>query len=395
MRSLSQRPIRRTRPVLMLETLEDRCVLSAGGLLAALSPVVAAGPPHSSLFSTLNSLVAVPTTVLSSVSTTVSDLGSSVLAGSVKTPAVDVPLNLNVDLLFLHVDNLRLDLGLNPIGSDQPLASLAVGGKIEVGSLTSGFLNLVPAVQVGMGGSNLVSVRVGAQVETQAGTPSGPVLDVSTGAGAGTQGAATPVNTGGAIGVVDVTPVGATVTLPQSPANNEASPTIPPAGEAVAINPNSAAPPPAAIVGVPSSAALLSAPRAIPVDGGGASGVDAAAVVAPVTGVPVADGAGGNVVARPIDLGGGTEAEPLLVNPDLETAGLATRFQPYSLDGAGLNLASLLGRAGPQSGWFASWLTQLSYAAPWLVGLIAAGTALEIRRRRRRAAKAVNQSLAG
>jgi hypothetical protein len=313
-----------------------------------------------------------------------------VLAGPVKTPAVDVPLNLNVDLLFLHVDNLRLDVGLNPIGSDQPLVTLAVGGRIAAGSSAGGLLNLVPAVQVGLGGSNLVSVGTG----TQAGTPSGPVLGVPTGTGTGTQGVTTPVNTGGAPGAVDVNPTGATVTLPESPANTEVSSTIPPAGDAAATNSNSATTPPAAIFGAPSSAALLAAPGAIPVDGGGALGVDAAAAVAPVTGVPVADGAGNNVVARPIDLGGGTEAEIVLVNPDLETSGLATRFQPYSLDGAGLNLANLLSRPGPQSGWLAVWWARLSRFGPWLVGLTAVGAALEIRRRRR-AAKAAGRPLAG
>ena len=59
------------------------------------------------------------------------------------------------------------------------------------------------------------------------------------------------------------------------------------------------------------------------------------------------------------------------MNPDLETSGLATRFQPYSLDGAGLNLANLLSRPGPQSGWLAVWWARLSRFGPWLVGLTA------------------------
>ena len=67
-------------------------------------------------------------------------------------------------------------------------------------------------------------------------------------------------------------------------------------------------------------------------NGGGASGVDASVVVVPTTGVAVADGAAEGPT-QPIDLGGGTEAQALVANPELEASGLATRFQPYSLDG--------------------------------------------------------------
>src|ERR1700722_913941 len=111
MRSLTRRSVNRPRPILMLETLEDRRVMSAGGLFAALRPIATADASPSPLFSIVSSLVAVPTTALSSVRATVQDLGTTALAGPVKTSAVDVPLKLNVDLPFLHAESLRLDVG--------------------------------------------------------------------------------------------------------------------------------------------------------------------------------------------------------------------------------------------------------------------------------------------
>ncbi len=370
MRSFTLRSVNRPRPVLTLETLEDRCVLSAGGLLTALSPLATAGAAHSPLYSTLTSLVAVPTTVLSSVGTTVQDLGTTVqdlgttvLAGPVKAAAVDVPLNLNVDVPFLHVDNLRLDVAVNPIGSDQPLVTLAVGGKVAAGASTDAPVTTAPEVQLNLGASGVVSPNVSAPITVAVGQGIGDVPPSAAPIPA-------PVSSSGA-GLNLIPLVG-----------NTTSPTVS----------NSPATLPALIFGVPPSSALLLAPDAMPVDGGGSSGVDAAALGVPVTGVAGADGAGGVVAAKPIDLGGGTDAEIVLVNPDLEAPGLTTTFQPYSLDGAGQNLARLFGRLGPQSGWLAAWLARLSHVAPWLAGLIAAGAALEIRRRR--AARAVDRSLA-
>jgi hypothetical protein len=229
-----------------------------------------------------------------------------------------------------------------------------------------------------------VSVETG----TQVGTPSVTVLGVQASVGAGSQGSVTAsVNSGGAPGIVAVPTGAATIPLPVSPSGAGLS-LVPLANNAsTATITNLSAAAPAVILGAPSSAAILTAPGKIPVDGGGGSGVDAGVGVVLTPGVPVADGAQGGVVARPIDLGGGTDAETVLVNPGLEASGLTTSFQPYTLDGAGLNLGSLLGHVGAQS----SWLARLWHVAPWLVGLIATGLGLEIRRRR--AAKAIDQPL--
>jgi hypothetical protein len=149
------------------------------------------------------------------------------------------------------------------------------------------------------------------------------------------------------------------------------------------------------IPGASSTPTILAAPIGVAVDGGGGSTVDAAFSVLPVTGVFVADGAAVEAVAPTVDLGGGTDTETVLVNPDLEASGLTTRFQPYSLDGGVRSLGSVLGHVGPQSGWWNAVWARVSHMAPWLVGLTFAGAALEIRRRRRRrAAKAIDGPLA-
>jgi hypothetical protein len=358
MHCISLRSMKRPRPVLMLEALEDRRVLSAGGLFTVLQPLATAGPSHSSLLSTLNSLVAVPTNVLSSVGATVQNLGSSVLPGVVKTAASNLPANLNMDLPFLHVDNLRLDLGVHPIGSDQPLLTLGGGGKVAVGPTTNGPVNVAPEVQLGLGGSPIVNPGVAAPVTVGAGQG---ILDLPTGP-----------TTAPLAGVV----AGAGVSLNSPPSNG---------GVLVAVAP----PAPGVIFGGSSSAALLVAPDANRVDGGGGANADAALAAAPLADAPVADA----VAARPFDLGGGTDAETVLASPDLQTAELATRFQPYSLNEAGGTLDGLLGPVAPKAGWLAVWWARLSHLAPWLTGLIAAGAALEIYRRRRRAARALGRPL--
>ena len=170
-------------------------------------PVVALHPvgtavSFSPLSSTLRTLVTAPTTALSPVSATAGDLEGGLLAGPVQAPALNASLNLNVDVPFLHVDNLRLDVGLNPvIGSSQPLATLAVGGTVGVGSAGASTLGLVPQVQLGVGGPQAVS----GNGTTQVVTPSGPII----GAGIGTRnGVTTSVNTGAAQGAVAL-PTGA------------------------------------------------------------------------------------------------------------------------------------------------------------------------------------------
>jgi hypothetical protein len=380
MRNLTKRSVNRPRPVLMLETLEDRRVMSAGGLLSALQPFATVEASHSQVSSVLTSLVAGPTAALSSVNTT---------TGEVPTQAAGrgVHLHLNVDVLFHHAENLRLDVGLSPVDSDQPLLTLAVGGKSGVGSTSNGLLNLAPDASLGLGGSNVVSADAG----THVGGPSGPVLDAH--AGAGNQGGLiASVNVGGAPVVLDAPTGGALIRLPGS-STGAGLALVTPAGNlgnaSNAANSNSPATFPAAILGAQSFAPLLTAPNAIGVDGGG-SGDEVAFAVLPVADVGAAAGA----VAPPVDLGGGTDTETVLVNPDLEASGLTTRFQPYRLGGASQDVRSLLGPISPQSGWLAAWWARLSHMAPWLAGLIVAGAAFEIRRRRRRAAKAIDRPLA-
>jgi hypothetical protein len=387
MRNLTKRSVNRPRPVLMLETLEDRRVMSVGGLLSALQPFATVEASHSQVSSVLTSLVAGPTAALSSVNTT---------TGEVPTQAAGrgVHLHLNVDVLFHHAENLRLDAGLSPVDSDQPLLTLAVGGKSGVGSTSNGLLNLAPDASLGLGGSNVVSADAG----TQVGAPSGPVLDAHAGARAGTPGGLTAsVNAGGAQGTLDIPPGGATIGFTGS-STGAGLGLITPAGNfgntGNATTSNSPATLPAATLGAQSSAPLLTASNAIGVDGGGGSGGDVAFAVLPVTAVSVAGGAAAGAVAPPFDLGGGTDTETVLVNPDLEASGLTTRFQPYRLGGASQDVRSLLGPIGPQSGWLAAWWARLSHMAPWLAGLIVAGAAFEIRRRRRRAAKAIDRPLA-
>jgi hypothetical protein len=383
MRSLTKRSVTRPRPVLMLETLEDRRVMSVGGLFSALQPFAIVQTSHSPISSVL-------TSTLSSVNTTVHDLDEIVLAGPVKTrtgevfaqaPGLGVHLNLNIDALFLHAENLRLDLGLSPIGSDQPLPS-GVGGKIGVGSLGNGLLNLAPEVNIGLGGSSVASV----DAETPVGAPSGPVLDVHTGAG-NPGGLTTSVHVGDVPGVLGGAVGGATIGLPAS-ANGSGAALVIPVGNLgntnIALS-NTPAALPTAIFGAQFSAPLFTAPNTIGVDGGGGGLVgDAAFAVLPVTTVSVVDGAATGAVAAPIDLGGGTDVETVLVNPELEGSGLTTRFQPYGLEGAAQDVRSLLNPVGPQSGWLAAWWARFSHAAPWMAGLIVAGAAFEIRRRRRR-----------
>jgi len=384
----------------MLETLEDRRVMSAGGLWSALQPFATVEASLSPASSVRTSLVAVPTAAPSSVHTTVHDLDEVVLADPVKTTRGEVPtqaagrgvhLHLNADALFLHAENLRLDVGHSPVDSDQPLLTLAVGGKSGVGSTGNGLLNLAPDDNLDLGGSSAASVGAG----TQVGTPSLPVLDAH--AGAGNQGGlAASVNTGGVPGVLDAPTGGTPIVLPGSSTGAGAA-LLTSAGNlgnpSNVVNSNSPAILPAAILGAQSSAPLLTAPKAIAVDGGG-SGDEVAFAILPVTDVSVADGAGAGAVAAPFDLGGGTDVETVLVNPDLEASGLTTRFQPYGLDGGAQDVRSLLGPVGPQSGWLAAWWPRLSLMAPWLAGLIVAGAAFEIRRRRRRAAKAIDRPLA-
>lgn len=397
MRSLIKRSVNRPRPVLMLETLEDRRVLSAGGLLSALPSFGIAETPHSPVSSVLSSLVSVPTTALSSVNATVQNLGGAVLAGPVKTVAKDVPLNLslNADVPFLHTENLRLDVGLGPVGSNQPLVALAVGGKAGVAPQADSPPSVAPNAQLGSAGSNVVSADVG----TQAGAPIGPVLDAHAGAGAGNQvGVAAPANTSAAEGVLNIPQAGTMVGFTGS-SSDAALGLITPVGNVGnggnATLSNSPAALPSAIFGAPSAIPFLAAPGAIAVDGGGGSGVDAALAVLPVTDIPAADGVAAGPVALPFDLGGGTDTETVLASPDLEASGLTTRFQPYRLGSAAQDVRSVLAPIGPQSGWLAAWWARLSHVAPWLTGLIVAGAALEIRRRRRRAIRAINRPLAG
>jgi hypothetical protein len=387
MRSFSKRVVNRRRPVLMLETLEDRRVLSAGGLFSALQPLAAAPAPHSSLSSTLTSLVAIPTSALSEVGATGQNLGSTASASPAKAPALDVSLNLNVDVLFVHTQNLRLDVGLNPIGSDQPLATVANGGKVAKGSTGDTLLNIAPQIQLGVGGSNGVGLNVGTQVSA----PTGPAIDVNAGAETGTAGGVTASLKGGDVqGTVDAPTGGATITLPTAPAGDVSTaravstPNLLEAGNTTnTVVSNSSVTAPAAILGASSTTPITFAPVPTPVtrvDGGGGSAVDAAALTLPTTGVAVADGAAGDAAVRS-DLGGGTDPGTVLANPELESSGLATRFQPYSLD-VGRSLAGIINPAAPQSSWLTTWLARLSHMAPWLIGLMAAGAGLEIRRRR-------------
>ncbi len=372
MRNFSQRCVTRLRPVLTLETLEDRRVMSAGGLFSAFQPL-AAEALHSPLSSTLSSIVAVPTHVIAQLGDSPQNLSGNV-GDQGQARLLDVSLNLNVDIPFVHTQNLRLDVGLNPPGSDQPLVTVGLGGKADVGSTTGSVLNIVPEVQVGVGGSQILGVNGGGQVSI----PSAPAVDVNAGVGAGTAGTTGAVHTGGLQIVSDLSSGGLTITSPVASAG-PVSAVMPATGAGSPVTGNVIASTPAAIFGAPASAAVLTTPGVAGVDGGGGSAVDAAIAVQPTAVAVVTDGAAGT--ARLTDLGGGTEAAAVLVNPDMEPSGLTTRFQPFSLD-AGRTLGSLLGQVAPQSGWLSAWLTRSTQIAPWLVGLIAAGTALEIRRRR-------------
>jgi hypothetical protein len=396
MRSLSNRSVNRPRPVLILETLEDRCLLSAGGLLSGLRPFGTAEASPAPVSSVLSSLVSVPTTTLSSVNATVQSLSGAVLAGPVETVATAVPhnLSLNADGPFLPAESLRMEVSLGPVVSDQPLAAPTVGAKIAVGPQADSPLSVAPEVQLGSVGTNVVSADVGAQARA----PIGPVLDAPAGAGAGNQaGVAAPVNTSAVDGVLNIPQAGAIVGFTGASTGASLG-LIAPAGNvgnAGNTTPSNSPAILAAIFGAPSSVPVLAASRAV--DGGGGSGVDAAFSALPITDVPVADGAAADAVpvAPPFDLGGGTDTEIALASPDLEASGLTTRFQPYSLGGTAHDVQSLAAPIGPQSSWLAVWWTRLSHAAPWLTGLIVAGAAFEIRRRRRRAIRAINRPLAG
>ena len=335
MRSLSLRSKKRPRPVLMLEALEDRRVLSAGGLFTALQPQSAAGAPAQPPFSTLTSLVAVPTNV--------QDLGSPAISGVATTAALSFSVNQNVDLPFLHVGNLRLDLGVYPIGSAQ--ASLTVGGdgKVAVGPTADGPVNIVPEVQLGLGGSPLVNQGVPEAITLGVGQG---VLNLPTGVA--------PISSPGAVADAGVGLILLPITSGVPVANLPAASPLTSFGDA-----------------------SLAAPDSIPVDGGGGIPTDVALAAVPLTDAAVPAGA----PARPVDLGGGTDMEPVLANPDMQTSGLKTRFQPFSLSDAGGMLEGLLNPVVPKASWLTGWWMRL---APWITALVAVGL-LEIRRRRRAA----------
>ena len=136
MRSHLERRSHRPRPRLRLEALEDRQLLSAGGLLSALRPLGVIDSAPSSSAPALNTILAAPApllapltepvvSLLAPATTAATDLlggliqptasgGPASGAASGATGGLGLKLNLSVDLLFVHLDSVHLNVGLAP-----------------------------------------------------------------------------------------------------------------------------------------------------------------------------------------------------------------------------------------------------------------------------------------
>ena len=173
-----------------------------------------------------------------------------------------------------------LDVGLNPVAAlNQPLAAWPSEARSLWGLRGTSTLGLAPQVQIGIGGSQAVSGNGTTQINTR----SGPILDAGAGTGSGV---VTSVYTGAAQGTVDVPTAEApmapgTVDVPTGGATiaqgrwmyQRSRRRSHPAGPHRFLFPLSAPPAtrsasnlptvqPPAIFGTPSSAAVLTTPNA-------------------------------------------------------------------------------------------------------------------------------------
>ena len=399
MRRLRRHSSPRPRPVLFLETLEDRRLLSAGGLLGGallpprLSPPSSEPAPLSRLLTPLEaptsaaptaaattSLLSAPLTLLSPVTAAVQDTDGALLGGSgniggassASTGALGLDVNLNVDVLFIHADNVRLDVGLNPTSPSQPLLSVGLGASVGAGPQTGGLVNLAPQVGIDVGGSGGAIPNVG----VSSGGSSAPILGVTVGDPVIS---VPPILSGGGQGAT-----GAPPSQPGSPPASQGQQPAPPAAVVAAGLPG----------GARSAVPFLGLETTAGADGGGGSAAeDGSLAVSPVADVQSGGGAADLAVPPPLSGGASDAALEATLAPD--AAGLATRFQPADLGAAARSLTDMLGRITPQTGGLAGWLARLQQRAPWLAGLVLAGVGVEFRRRQRRAAKAAARPAAG
>jgi hypothetical protein len=384
MRRLLHRSSSRTRFTPCLESLEDRRLLS--GLL----PLGLGNSAPSSLLSPPASLTAAPTALLAPVTTAVQNPGDALLGGLHSSAAstsaavaggtgLPLHLNLNVDVLFVHLDNVQLNVDLAPHGSSQPLLELGLGGTVALGSQTDAVTTL--ASEISVGGSNLASLTVG----SSSGTPSLPDLPIvggqtPGGGGQNVVGSILGDLGGGGAGSLPPTSPGAAQTTPSSgtvPVNIVEPPTQ------LGANTSANA---ATLVGgrtsSPTAPVLVAVGQPV-VDGGSGGTVDDPTLAAAPANLP--DGAVADPVAPPIpQLAGGSREDAPAADLAPEGSGLATRFQP---DGVGRLRQAVAGLVDqpPQGGWLTGLLSRF---APYLTALFVAGAAFDLERRRRRAVKA-------